>query len=140
MVFAALPARGLFKSTDDGKTWQQRASGLDGKKPFRVLATKSRPEIVYVATVRDEGIYGSQDGGNSFRLLTHRRYNSSFNWPTNYRQHEAVSAQVLFIDPNDPYTLYTDYSKKTHDGGQTWQPTGRVRCAGIDGAARACAC
>ncbi|RPI27224.1 MAG: hypothetical protein EHM61_09155 [Acidobacteria bacterium] len=124
VVFAAFPDRGLFKSTDGGKSWVARESGLDGKRPLRVLATKSRPEMVYVATVRDEGIYGSQDGGESFRLLTHRRYNSSFNWPTNYRQHEGVSAQVLFIDPNDPYTLYTDYSKKTHDGGQTWEHYG----------------
>jgi len=120
VVFAALPDRGLFKSTDDGKTWHRRENGLDGKKPFRVLTTKSRPDKVYVATVRDEGIYGSRDGADSFRLLTHRRYNSDFNWPTNYRQHEAVSAQVLFIDPNDADTVYTDYSKKTHDGGQTW--------------------
>jgi photosystem II stability/assembly factor-like uncharacterized protein len=124
IVFAAFPDRGLFKSTDRGRTWQQQDNGLDGKTPFRVLATKSRPDIVYVATVHDEGIYGSQDGGSSFRLLTHRRYNSGFNWPTNYRQHEAVSAQILFIDPNDPYTLYSDYNKKTHDGGQTWQPYG----------------
>ncbi len=124
IVFAAFPDRGLYKSTDDGKTWEQRNDGLDGKKAFRVLVAKSRPEMVYVATVRDEGIYGSQGSANSFRLLTHRRYNSDFNWPTNYRQHEAVSAQVLFIDPNDPYTLYSDYSKKTHDGGQTWQHYG----------------
>ncbi len=124
ILFAAFPSQGLFKSVDGGKTWQKKEHGLDGKNPFRVLATRSHPDLVYVATVRDEGIYGSSDGGESFRLLTHRRFNSRFNWPMNYRQHESVSAQIVFIDPNDPYTVYADYSKKTHDGGQTWQHYG----------------
>ncbi|MBN2411931.1 hypothetical protein JXQ31_09590 [candidate division KSB1 bacterium] len=120
ILYAALPDHGLFRSDDKGQSWSKMSNGLDGKIPFRVLATTSRPDIVYVATVRDEGVYGSRDGGKSFRLLTHRRYNSQLNWPINYRQHEAVSGQIMFIDPNDPNTVYMDYNKKTHDGGQTW--------------------
>jgi photosystem II stability/assembly factor-like uncharacterized protein len=124
VIYAAFPDHGLFRSMDGGKNWQKIDEGLDGKKPFSVEATDSRPNVVYVATERDEGIYGSQDGGNSFRLLTHRRYNSQRNWPMNYRQHEAASGQIMLIDPNDPYTLYLDYEKKTHDGGQSWQQYG----------------
>jgi photosystem II stability/assembly factor-like uncharacterized protein len=124
VLFAAFPDSGLFKSVDGGGHWSRVGNGLRDRNPVRVLATRSRPDIVYVATVRDQGIYGSQDGGDSFRLLTHRRFNSLFNWPTNYRQHESVSGQILFIDPQDPYTLYTDYNKKTHDGGQSWQHYG----------------
>ncbi len=124
VVYAAFPDYGLFRSTDGGETWLKIEEGLDGKFPFSVVATDSRPDFVYIATERDEGIYGSQDGGNSFRLLAHRRFNSQRNWPMNYRQHEAVSGQNMLIDPNDPYTLYTDYNKKTHDGGQTWQHYG----------------
>lgn len=123
-VYAAFPEKGLYKSPDSGETWRKLENGLDGKTPFQVVAANQQPDILYVATVRDEGIYGSQDGGESFQLLTHRRYNADNNWKMNYRQHEAVSGQIMFVDPNDPYTLYLDYSKKTHDGGQTWQHYG----------------
>jgi len=124
IIYAALPDYGIFKSIDSGKKWKQIENGLDGNSGFRVIATKKQPDIVYVATKKDKGIYGSQDGGDSFRQLTHWRYNSKLNWPMNYRQHESVSGQILLIDPNDPYTVYADYNKKTHDGGQTWQHYG----------------
>jgi photosystem II stability/assembly factor-like uncharacterized protein len=120
VVYAAFPESGLFRSRDGGVRWERIGNGLDGKSVFRVVATDFRPDILYVATVRDEGIYGSRDGGDSFRLLTHRRFNTGHNWPMNYRQHEAVSGRIMFIDPNDPNTLYLDYNKKTHDGGNTW--------------------
>jgi len=123
-IYAAFPEYGVYQSLDGGLNWFKLENGLDGKTSFRVLATRNRPEIVYVATTRDRGIYGSDNKGETFRLLTHRRYNSELNWPINYRQHEAVSAQIMFIDPNDPYTVYLDYNKKTHDGGQTWQHYG----------------
>ena len=123
-MYAAFPGKGLFKSENDGKNWKKLEDGLDGKTPFQVVATNHEPDIVYVATDRDEGIYGSQNGGDTFRLLTHRRFNARNNWKMNYRQHEAVSGQLMFVDPNDPFTLYLDYSKKTRDGGKIWQHYG----------------
>ncbi|UCD38083.1 MAG: hypothetical protein JSW54_00945 [Fidelibacterota bacterium] len=124
IIYAALPESGLYRSLDGGESWSRLENGLDGKTPFQVEATADNPDFVYVATERDQGVYGSRDGGESFRLLTYRRYNSGFNWPMNYRQHEAVSGQIMFVDPNDPLTLYLDYNKKTHDGGETWQHYG----------------
>ncbi len=124
IIYAAFTDKGLYRSRDDGRSWHKCQRDLDGKMPYRVVATDERPDIIYVATFQDKGIYGSQDGGDSFRLLTHRRFNSEFNFPQNYRQHEAVSGMIVLIDPNDPYTLYLDYNKKTHDGGQTWQNFG----------------
>jgi photosystem II stability/assembly factor-like uncharacterized protein len=126
ILYAAFPDHGLYKSDNSGKSWKRKKKGLDNKNPFRVVATKNQPDIVYVATVRDKGIYGSQNGGDSFKLLTHRRFNARFNWPMNYRQHESVSGKYMFIDPNDPYTVYLDYNKKTHDGGQSWQHLGMI--------------
>ena len=124
IFYAAFPGLGLFRSRDDARTWVKLENGLDGKTPFQVEVTSSRPDIVYIATVRDEGIYGSRDGGDSFELLTHRRFNADNNWKMNYRQHEAVSGQIMFVDPNDPNTLILDYNKKTYDGGRTWQHYG----------------
>lgn len=120
VLYAAFPEEGLFKSCDEGKRWEKLDSGLDGKNPWRVVACRENPDILYVATVRDQGVYKSSDGGKSFTLVTHSKHNVKNNWPLNYRQTEAVSAFYMAIDPEDPQTVYLDYNKKTHDGGKTW--------------------
>lgn len=124
IVYAAFPNNGLFKSENYGKTWLQISNGIESKKPFRVVASRNNPEIVYISAIRDEGIYGSTDGGKSFKQLTFREYNSKLNIPMNYRQQEAVSGMFMFLDPNDANIVYLDYGKKTVDGGKTWQHYG----------------
>ena len=124
IIYAAFPDHGLFKSYDEGKTWKELKNGLDSNKPLRVVADRQNPDYVYVATVTDKGVYGSTNGGKSFKLLTKNRFNKDLNWPMNYRQHEAVSGMTMFIDPMDPETLFLDYNKKTHDGGKTWMHYG----------------
>ncbi|UCH11232.1 MAG: hypothetical protein JSU61_04915 [Fidelibacterota bacterium] len=124
IIYVTFPESGLYRSRDGGESWIRLENGLDGKTSFQVEVTDGAPNYVYVGTVRDKGIYGSRDGGDSFRLLTFRRFNTDFNWPMNYRQHEAVSGQIMLMDPSDPRTLYSDYNKKTHDGGETWQHYG----------------
>jgi photosystem II stability/assembly factor-like uncharacterized protein len=56
--------------------------------------------------------------------LTHSKFDAQYNWAKDYRHAEAVHSNKIFIDPNDPFTVYLDYEKKTHDGGQTWQNFG----------------
>ncbi len=124
VIYAAFPLEGLYKSEDFGKSWTKLENGLDNKNPLRVVANKANSNIVYVAAVNDEGVYGSQDGGRSFKLLTHWKYNEELNWPMNYRQHESVSGMIMLIDPQDPNLVYLDYNKKTTDGGKTWHHFG----------------
>ncbi len=124
VIYAAFPDAGLFKSNDGGISWKRLSAGLDGNNPLRVVATKSNSNIVYVATAQDKGVYGSRNGGETFTLLTHRRFNEDYNWPMNFRQHEAVSGMIMFIDPADPDIVYMDYNKMTFDGGHTWQHYG----------------
>ncbi len=124
VLYAAFPGQGLYKSEDGGQTWQQLTNGLRGFAPLHIAATKSQPQVLYVATTRDRGVYRSVDGGGSFHLITQRRFTQGHNWPMNYRQHEAVSGMFMLIDPHDPLTVYLDYNKKTHDGGRTWQHYG----------------
>jgi len=124
VIYAAFPDAGLFKSENAGKAWTKLSTGLDGNNPLRVVATKGNSQVVYVATAEDKGVYGSRDGGKTFRLLTHRRFNENYNWPMNFRQHEAVSGMIMFIDPVDPDVLFMDYNKMTYDGGNTWQHYG----------------
>ncbi|MFC1619590.1 WD40/YVTN/BNR-like repeat-containing protein [Candidatus Neomarinimicrobiota bacterium] len=123
-IYAAFPGSGLYRSLDGGESWNKLENGLGGKTPFQIEAADRWPDMVYVATFGNEGVYGSRDGGDSFKLLTHNRFNTGNNWPLNYRQTETVSGMIMFIDPNDPLTLYLDYAKKTHDGGESWQHYG----------------
>lgn len=129
-IYAAFPRTGLFISRDGGRTWEKDPKGLEDKKIVRVVATNHRPDIVYVSTDGDIGehgsqaIYGSRDGAKSFTLLTDARFHEGMNWRINYRQEEGVSARELFIDPNDPMTVYVVRGMKTSDGGKTWNHYG----------------
>ncbi|MCK4820916.1 hypothetical protein KA005_34445, partial [bacterium] len=133
IVYVVINDEGLFRSNNSGRTWHKLENGLDGNVPFLIAVIDSRPDIVYVTTVKkrkkgvaliDAGVYGSQNGGESFRLLTHSKFNAQYNWAKDYRHAEAVHSNKIFIAPNDPFTVYLDYEKKTHDGGQTWQNFG----------------
>jgi len=124
ILFAAFPDYGLYRSLNYGKKWTLMSKGLDGKTCFRVVAVESKPDILYVATTKDRGVYRSGDRGGSFELVTRYKFDKGFNWPMNYRQMEAVSAQHMFIHPLNPDTLIMDYNKKTYDGGKSWMHYG----------------
>lgn len=143
VLYAAFPLEGLFLSRDFGGSWEEiggkgigtevigreeigraKSCGLGGSRPLRVSCCHSQPEILYVATAGDRGVYHSVDGGRNFAPITCNRHDEGNNWPLNYRQIEAVSGMIMAMDPRDPDTLYLDYNKKTHDGGRTWQHWG----------------
>lgn len=124
VVYASFPKKGLYKSNNRGKSWVQIQKIIDGKLPLRVVTSKKNSKIVYVATVKDRGIYRSEDGGASFELITYTKHNAKNNWPLNYRQHEAVSGFAMFVHPSNSKMVYLDYNKMTTDGGKTWQHYG----------------
>jgi hypothetical protein len=58
---------GFMVSTDGGKTWQQRAKGVNGPVDFHQMdVSKANPEVIY-------GVHGglqvSRDGGHSWALV-----------------------------------------------------------------------
>ena len=130
IIYAAFPKIGLFISRDGGKSWLQNKHGANRKKIVRVVATNGHPEIVYISTDGNIGesgtmaVYGSQDYGNTFELLTNAKFKQDMNWPINYRQEEGVSVRELFVDPNDPLTIYVVRGMKSSDGGKTWKHYG----------------
>ena len=66
---------GLFKSTDAGKTWRQLTKGLpgvpEGLGRIGFSIAESDPKRIYatVAAEKKAGIYGSDDGGESWALI-----------------------------------------------------------------------
>ena len=121
---------GMWKSTDDGKTWKN--IGLkEGRHIVRVIVHPKNPDIVWAAVMghlfgpnENRGVYKSVDGGA--------------NWKKVLYVNPQTGASDLIIDPSNPDIMYagtwelirTPYSLesggagsgmyKSTDGGNTW--------------------
>jgi photosystem II stability/assembly factor-like uncharacterized protein len=121
---------GMWKSTDDGKTWKN--IGLkEARHIVRIVVHPKNPDIIWAAVMghlfgpnETRGIFKSTDGGQ--------------NWKKVLYVNEQTGASDLVIDPSNPEILYagtwqlirTPYSLesggegsglyKSTDGGDTW--------------------
>jgi hypothetical protein len=65
---------GVYRSTDNGRTWRKSDGVPDAALGFRLKVDPSNPDVVYAATGR--GLFRSSDGGSTFanvRLPTGRQ-------------------------------------------------------------------
>lgn len=125
-----IPGDGVFKSTDEGKTWQY--AGLrDTHSISALLIDPKDPNVVYVASMGhvfapdpNRGIFKSTDGGRSWNKVLFIDNNTG--------------AICLVMDPNHPDVLYATMWQaerkpwgltsggpgsgiyKTTDGGAHW--------------------
>lgn len=121
---------GMWKSTDDGKTWKN--IGLkEGRHIVRVIVHPKNPDIVWAAVMghlfgpnENRGVYKSIDGGATWKKVLY--------------VNPQTGASDLIIDPSNPDIMYagtwelirTPYSLesggagsgmyKSTDGGNTW--------------------
>jgi photosystem II stability/assembly factor-like uncharacterized protein len=111
------PGSGVWKSTDGGETWTKLSRGLPTSDMGRIGldVARSRPSTIYAVTEGSEqGVYRSDDGGASWRKAS-----------------DIASIPWFFgeirVDPADPETVYHlgVQLQVSHDGGATWQVTGR---------------
>jgi photosystem II stability/assembly factor-like uncharacterized protein len=68
VMYVAGPGLGLLRTGDGGKTWVDRSHGLPSRHVIAVAAHTTQPDTVY-AVVKDQGVYRSQDAGQSWRLM-----------------------------------------------------------------------
>jgi photosystem II stability/assembly factor-like uncharacterized protein len=139
--------KGVFKSTDAGKTWQPM--GLpDSHHIARIIIHPANPEIVYVAAMghlfsrnEERGVFRTRNGGKT--------------WDKVLYVDDGTGAIDLVINRKAPDTLYAAMYEKhrtpwqlvlggpgsgiyrTDDGGTKWRklgglPTGNVGRIGLD--------
>ncbi len=104
-VYAAT-AYGIFKTTDDGTSWQEKAIGL--RMPFTsdVVVDRSRSNRVFAAT--EEGILLSSDGGTTWK-------------PSGLA---GSGVRTIVQDPSDARRFWAGTQDAgvfaSSDGGTTW--------------------
>lgn len=99
----------LVKSTDGGASWQPVVTGLPGTDIHGFAADPDDANRVY-AHVVGQGLYGSQDGGNTWSQLSAAVPPSTFNLAV------GANAQTLFVAAGQAGLL------RTVDGGAAWEP------------------
>lgn len=139
---------GIYKSTDDGKTWKNMGLA-DTQHIGRIVVHPTNSDIVYVAALghlytfnEDRGLYKTEDGGKSWKKVLYIN--------------EKVGVVDVVIDPKDPNIVYAaSYQRlrrawnfdgagpgsaiyKSNDGGKSWKklsgglPTGNIGRIGLD--------
>jgi photosystem II stability/assembly factor-like uncharacterized protein len=110
---------GLFKSTDGGDTWKKLTNGLptieQGLGRIGFAISRSSPKRLYAtvdAQPKYAGIYASEDGGESWRLV---------NGDPRLWGRGSDFAEVK-VHPNDPNIIFVANvaSYKSTDGGKTF--------------------
>jgi photosystem II stability/assembly factor-like uncharacterized protein len=139
--------RGLFKTSDGGKTWEKLAGGLpeDGKTGCtHILLDPRNPEIVYTAFWErlrrpyrfdsggpNGGIFKSTDGGTTWKKLTKGlpEGDSGRIGLAIFRSDPRIVMAIVEhgFQPRRNSQDYTDMSKlgtgiyRSQDGGETWE-------------------
>lgn len=79
-LYACAFGKGVYKSTDGGRSWQPRNKGIDGNEPFAwrisrrangdlLLIVSRRSEDNSIGTEKDGALYLSDDGAESWRKI-----------------------------------------------------------------------
>ncbi len=110
------PGSGLFRSTDNGKSWQQLTGhGLPGGEWGRAgiaVAGRTKGKRIYAAIdAKDAGLYRSDDGGDTWTRVNSDARITSRAWYFSSITADPNDADVLYI-PN--VALY-----KLSNGGET---------------------
>lgn len=134
-LYAGVFMEGVYKSTDDGKSWTLKKAGLGHPRNMRVSRVVLHPDGTLFAMIcakrpaqgqplmsEGVGLYRSRDGAESWGKVN---ASHPFLYPKDFSVHPRDS-NVILVGTCD--TQGSDWSGglyRTQDGGATWQRIGR---------------
>jgi photosystem II stability/assembly factor-like uncharacterized protein len=143
-LFAPGGDRGLFKTTDGGKTWTNLLQISEDTGMNEVHLDPADPDIVYASTYQrrrhvgqlvgggpESGIYKSTDGGATWRELTNGLPDTDMGRIAMAMDTRGDTPTLLALIPaqNDLSGLY-----RSTDQGESWERFGRQQAGGGAGA------
>ena len=122
-IFAATPS-GVFRSLDDGASWQ--LAGLAGERVLALAVDPVTPGRLYAGvdapgTRGDGGVFLSTDAGVSWTPARQGLEEPSYTPESPYFHYEPVYS--LLVDPHDGGTVWAGTHQglfTSSDGGSTW--------------------
>ena len=123
-IWAGVHNGGLFRSTDDGVTWEQRDSGITVPHVYSLGCRETDTGVTLYVGTEPVGIFRSTDDGASWQELPAiKSVPDHEKWSFPPPPHWPHTKSFLF-DPRDPGTFYVAIEQgallKTQDGGESW--------------------
>ena len=113
---------GLFRSSDDGRTW--RHDGFDGHTVWDVAVAPDDPATLF-ATTQPASVFQSRDGGRSWRdVASFRDVPGADTWWVPFTPPEPACARSIAVDRADPARWFVAVEVggvvRTEDAGERW--------------------
>ncbi len=102
-LYAAAFGKGVYKSVDGGKTWQQKNNGIEGKEPFawRIIREDKNGTLYLIINRKTEG----ENIGNETDGAIYRSDNGAESWTKISLPTETNGPTSLMVDPQNPERL-----------------------------------
>ncbi len=134
-LYAGVFDQGVYKSTDDGKTWTLKKDGLGHPQNMRVSRVALHPDGTLLAMIcakrpaagkplmsEGVGLYRSTDGADTWQKVNASQL---FLYPKDFSVHPRDSRRILVGTCDAGWDDESGGLYSTSDGGQSWQRIGR---------------
>jgi len=134
-LYAGVFMEGVYKSTDDGKTWTLKKNGLGHPKNmrvYRVILHKDGTLFAIVCAKRPGGgkplmsegvgLYRSKDGAETWQKVNASKL---FLYPKDFTVHPEDSSKILVGTCDSNWEDKSGGLHRSEDGGKNWERIGR---------------